>query len=322
MKLVLNNPRRKTPWIAGAMAALALAVSAPAFAVDGVVEINQAKVTAAGGFPFTISSSGSYRLTGNLTGDGTHDVIDITASQVTLDLNGFTICCTIGSGINASGVGSITVLNGAVTTTGTGPSAWAINLGQGSRVEGVHADSNTYVGILVGDDSVVRNSTANNISGAFGIVSGNNCVLSGNTANGNGYGILATGSNSQISNNTANNNSTVGINTATGTNSQISNNTANNNSGKGIATGDGDNVSGNTASNNYGSGIVAGAAARVTGNTVNFNSSVGITLGANGGYANNVLSGNAGHSSGTTGQVFGGISMGAGNTNLCNGVGC
>ena len=37
-----------------------------AFAVDGTVLINQSTVTAAGGFPYKIMQSGSYRLSGNL----------------------------------------------------------------------------------------------------------------------------------------------------------------------------------------------------------------------------------------------------------------
>ena len=38
-----------------------------AFAVDGQVLINQSTVMAAGGFPYIISNSGSYKLSGNLT---------------------------------------------------------------------------------------------------------------------------------------------------------------------------------------------------------------------------------------------------------------
>jgi hypothetical protein len=38
-----------------------------AFGVDGVTLINQSTVIAAGGFPYTISRPGSYKLSGNLT---------------------------------------------------------------------------------------------------------------------------------------------------------------------------------------------------------------------------------------------------------------
>jgi hypothetical protein len=73
-----------------------------AFAVDGQVLINQSTVMAAGGFPYIISSPGSYKLTGNLqmatTSTGNHAGIDIAiainSSFVDLDLNGFAIIVT------------------------------------------------------------------------------------------------------------------------------------------------------------------------------------------------------------------------------------
>ena len=65
---------RSSRRVAGISAAFILALGSSARAVDGVVEINQAKALAGGvtagdtaGFPATISQSGSYRLTGNLT---------------------------------------------------------------------------------------------------------------------------------------------------------------------------------------------------------------------------------------------------------------
>src|SRR5262249_51967263 len=68
-------------------------------AADGPTLIDQraaqaGKVTALDtpGFPVTISQSGSYRLTGNLNvPDAATTAIEITADNVTLDLNGFTI---------------------------------------------------------------------------------------------------------------------------------------------------------------------------------------------------------------------------------------
>jgi hypothetical protein len=45
--------------------AIAAALSTPVFAVDGTTLINQATVPSAGGFPYHITQSGSYRLSGN-----------------------------------------------------------------------------------------------------------------------------------------------------------------------------------------------------------------------------------------------------------------
>ncbi len=91
---------------------------------DGQTLINQATVTAAGGFPYTISQSGSYKLSGNLVNPVFTNGIVIAASNVTLDLNGFTISCTgapanfetIVYGITAqsSGLSGITIRNGSI----------------------------------------------------------------------------------------------------------------------------------------------------------------------------------------------------------------
>jgi hypothetical protein len=70
-------------------AALCVLVAPAAFAVDGTTLINQAVITSSGGFPYTISSPGSYKLSGNLVA-GTHGLI-IAADNVTLNFNGFTI---------------------------------------------------------------------------------------------------------------------------------------------------------------------------------------------------------------------------------------
>ena len=63
----------------------------PAFAVDGVILINQSSVLAAGGFPFNILQHGSYKLSSDLVVPAETNGIQISASGVTLDLNGFSI---------------------------------------------------------------------------------------------------------------------------------------------------------------------------------------------------------------------------------------
>ena len=72
--------------------ALTAALTLTVQAADGVIEINQASVEAAGGFPFEITQAGSYRLTGNLEVDDVDTTaIWVRASYVTVDLNGFSI---------------------------------------------------------------------------------------------------------------------------------------------------------------------------------------------------------------------------------------
>src|SRR5436190_22647803 len=148
---ISNTPTR---WIV----MLAIFTALPMYAVDGVVLINQSAALAgnvtpgdAPGFPITISLSGSYRLSGNLTvSDPNTDAIDITADDVTIDLNGFSIigptvcklqtgpppitCSPAGSGTGIlTGNSNITVLNGKIRGMGTG-----LNLaGDAARVEKV-----------------------------------------------------------------------------------------------------------------------------------------------------------------------------------------
>lgn len=98
----------------------------PAFATNGVVDINQARALAGGitagdtpGFPITISQSGSYRLTSNLDVTGvaaplTTSAIQITAPDVSLDLNGFSV---IGP-VNCTGGGA--TISCLPTTGGSG----------------------------------------------------------------------------------------------------------------------------------------------------------------------------------------------------------
>lgn len=101
---------KKTLSILAAMAASTIS----AFAIDGQVLINQSTVTAAGGFPYTISEAGSYKLSGNLTAS-TAVAILVNTSNVTLDLNGFTIT---GTGAASYGVqitaNFVTIRNGTI----------------------------------------------------------------------------------------------------------------------------------------------------------------------------------------------------------------
>jgi hypothetical protein len=205
-------------------AAAMLAFAASARAVDGTIEINDAKVKAATGYPYKITTGGSYRLTGNLTVTAAFDAIDVTAADVTIDLNGFSIVGTGGNfGINASGQSDVTVENGAVTGFTNG-----VDVGPSGIVRNVHADWNTG-GIFGGNNTVIEGCTANNSTTFNGITCAAACAISGNTANGNAGAGIVSGNGSVISGNTAfHNTSNVGID-CIGSGCLISGNTAFNN---------------------------------------------------------------------------------------------
>ncbi len=148
---------------------LSFSLFSPAFASDGVLEINQTCATLMGcfpgdsaGFPVTITSSGSYRLTSTLSqgffppfGSPT-TAVTISANNVDLDLGGFSINCVsvfagedCPSGSGASGITStskdVRVENGTVT----GMPTRGINLNDFSVVENVIVSRNGDDGISI-----------------------------------------------------------------------------------------------------------------------------------------------------------------------------
>jgi parallel beta-helix repeat protein len=186
---------RLKAWSLGLFAAAAmLAYAASAGAVDGIIEINQAKVLASGGsFPYTISAASagqSYRLTGPLKVPASTEAILVSAPNVTIDLNGFTISGPGATnaftpyGIDASAAASVntTVENGTITGFARG-----LVMGNGV-VRNVKANTN-MVGIEVGTASVISGNTVNSNT-EFGIVcDGAGDLISGNTVFQNGTGI-------------------------------------------------------------------------------------------------------------------------------------
>jgi len=238
--------RRKRSAAVFFVAVAMLGFGASAGAVDGTIEINQAKVLAAGGFPYVVSNPGSYRLTGNLTVPASAFGIKVNAPSVTVDLNGFSMTGSdkfSGVGVNAFGIADVTVENGTVTGFGSG-----VITGKNGTVKSVRADANSN-GITTDINSVVQGCTANGNSA--GIDGGSGTVISGSTANSNFQGILC------------------------------------------------------------GSGCL------VTGNTIDNNSSTPLQFtDTTSGYGGNVMNGNGGLNIGF------GTSLGAKNTNLCNGTAC
>lgn len=191
----MNRPTRRSNlpvFSAGtlALAVVAAALSGTAGAVDGVLEINQARAEAGGispgdgpGFPVFLNAPGSYRLTSDLRITGV-DAIAITVGDVTLDLNGFNIVGGPGAladGVSVQGVQNVEIRNGTIrgfTRHGVFTNAFThfIRLvglrvmgngqtgaelqGQGNLVDGCTAIGNLGSGIRALDSSLVINSVA------------------------------------------------------------------------------------------------------------------------------------------------------------------
>jgi hypothetical protein len=162
--------------VAAVVAALAIGLPCAAFA-QGFVEINHDKAIAGGvtagdlaDYPVTIDAPGSYVLTGNLhqvAGKLNVNLIEITASDVVLDLRGFAItgttlctasCTPLGSGSGVFATGErVVVRNGAVRGLAN---AGLRLVGAGSRAEGVEASHNGANGIALGADGVIQRASA------------------------------------------------------------------------------------------------------------------------------------------------------------------
>jgi hypothetical protein len=167
------------------------------------------------GFPVTISESGSYRLSGNLEVNGQFtSAIEVAASDVTIDLNGFTIRgvgSSPGYGIAEDGSTSrrgIAVRNGTITGFSIG-----IRLLHFEQIAVEHTivHDNANIGIWVGPNSrvigntVSRNANAGIVAALDSLVSGNTAARNGINAGGIVPGILV-GPMSTVSGNTASDN--------------------------------------------------------------------------------------------------------------------
>jgi hypothetical protein len=156
-----------------------------AHAAEGVTLITQP--SAKKGFPIIISEPGSYQLASNLTVASTNvDAITITAGDVTLDLNGFTISGPgSGSGVGIRGGFDVILINGTVRGMGS----HGVALGLRSRVEKVRSMFNGGDGFNVDRGSILVGNTANT-NGGSGIYFGSESVVTGNAVNVNGAGGL------------------------------------------------------------------------------------------------------------------------------------
>lgn len=160
----------------GAALVLLATFSAPGTiqAGDGRREISQAGVLAAGGFPFVISSPGSYVLTSDLAPPANVIGIQIEADDVAIDMNGFAIrgnlvcvpgSCTGSGPSKGIGVPATPLTNGRRCTvrngTISGINGTAIELRDQAFVDAVVVSNTFFLGISLGPNSL---ATRNRIS--------------------------------------------------------------------------------------------------------------------------------------------------------------
>jgi parallel beta-helix repeat protein len=281
-------------------------IAGPVLATDGVIEINQARALVGGvtsgdgaGFPVLIDSAGSYRLTGNLVAPASTEGIRVSASAVTLDLNGFSISGS-GSG-NLDGV-IITAASNVEVRNGTirdfPENGIRTTICAGCRVIDMRLLNNGWAGALMEDYALIRGCTASG-NGNTGLYGRDSSSFINNVAHNNDFsGIYISGNGGGlIEGNTSYNNGWDGI---TGGISQtangivIRNNSSYGNTNHGIQS-YGGTVVGNTTSGNDVDGInISASAARVQGNRSTGNGDDGIQSNGTSGVSvtDNVVTGN------------------------------
>ena len=253
----MESIRNKLGW--GLSAALALLLLA---ALAGVVHGGPLDPTGPPGstgknvitsLPFGISQPGSYVLNSNLTGVSSQNGINITANNVTIDLQGFELVGVPGSlhGIaHISGsLSGLTVRNGTIRNWGQ----LGISAGPGVLVDGVSFKANNG-GVFAGDGATLTNCRIEGSIGTSSIL-GNRAVVSKCTFDSNGSGCtgcpgIQVGQDSTVTETVARNNG--GIEIQAGTGSTLENCTADGNgtAGFGISVGEGSKVSNCTVRNN------------------------------------------------------------------------
>jgi parallel beta-helix repeat protein len=262
--------------------------------------------------PITIDAPGSYYLTQNIGTRSDYDgnAIVITASNVTLDLNGFSIIgggtgslkgivlddaatdCTIKNGSIRGFIEGITAnLSGTlIDVTVSFCSARGIVLGRSWKVERCDAHDNGSFGLGADSGSVLSNCTAENNTDD-GIRAGYGCSLTNCAARNNKKSGIDVGQKCSLTNCSARANGVHGFVAGSGsilTGCTASENTSNGASSSGIFVGDGGSVIGCASFGNLntnatptagtGTGISAGIGSTIKDSTADQNKGAGIQV--------------------------------------------
>lgn len=260
------------------------------------IEVNEVNTPADGNAHFNITQPGSYYLAGDVVAVGPVSGIEISADDVTLDLNGYTIRPeeTGIDGIRLTGAANTSVRNGVIRGfLGRGVEGLQSS---GTIVEGVRATDNGG-GIRVDTGSLVRGCLALG-NGGHGFELITSASLLDSVADSNGRaGVKADAS--VISRCTITSNSEEGVvstlimvidtclisgNTLDGikvtTNLTLSNTTMTGNGGAGVSVNKGLAMRGCNASNNTGAGVALVDFGTIEGCTTNDNNGGGMDLGS------------------------------------------
>jgi hypothetical protein len=198
----MNNIARKAGWIIAAVLALLVVAALAGVARGGPLDppgppastLPQVEPRAPiSSLPFTITQSGSYFLTQNLTANTGGDGITVLADNVTIDLNGFALTGVAGSASAISEGGSApphsgwVVKNGAIENWPNGSGVFGSHV-TGGRYEDLHIKAAGHEGINAGNQSNLERVTVEG-DGNYGLVVGpssrvSDCSIKRTTAGG------------------------------------------------------------------------------------------------------------------------------------------
>ena len=247
---------------------------------------------------FKISQPGSYYLTGNITGVASKNGIEIAASNVTLDLNGFTLQGVAGSldGVFVSVFAlGVAVENGVAAGWG-GDGVDLLNASK-STLRSVRANGNGLAGLTIGFSSVVDACVASG-NGSTGISTGASCTIANSSAEGNSGSGISASTGVLIIACAARSNALFGVFASSG--SHVSQSTAASNTGDGFFLGSGSVISGCSATSNGDDGIAASSGGTIVDNAAAFNTGDGIQASGD-----SLVRGNACASNGSAGNGAG-----------------
>lgn len=279
--------------------------------VEPRIPVGPTTTPGAGAATYVISQPGTYYLTENILGVAGDIGIQITASNVTLDLNGFTLD---GQNLGLDGIDaplaleSITVINGSVINwTDYGVD---LRFSHDLHVVDVNASDNGEIGVFVGTGSRVSRCSANG-NGNGGINTARGSSISDSVASGNLVVGITAGDSSSIDGCAADSNGFAGISLNSGATAincsasfneaigfygiahvQITNCAAVGNGDDGFQLFQGSTVVGCVANSNTGDGFALASATVIRDSTASANGDIGIRISNDSLVLNNICDGN------------------------------
>ncbi len=244
---------------------------------------------------FKITTSGSYYLTGNITGVAGKHGITIVAGNVTINLNGYELIGPTGAGAldgilgGSNGQLNLAILNGTIRNwSGNGINLQYLSA-QNFRIEGILTNANGGNGLALSNSGMVKNCSGWNNSGS-GINAQNGVTITGCSMNNNHLNGIVTLSGCTIAECSAWNNFVDGV--IAGSGSSVVNCTTYDNGGNGISASDGCTITGCTSRKNTLDGIRCPGQCIIRDNTCSINGTSGDGAGVHATGSQNRIEGN------------------------------